>query len=202
MANLEEADLKQLTTMLSEIPELETDRGRRQMLELAGLKSKARDIDVSGSTAMAVREIVRYLSQFGYLTFENDSLGMFLNTIKGVTGIKQQKFLDKILNKYDLMTPIIDMPDVSEWQGQETPASVLEKIIGENTLHPIAFLDQGLKVARSVVYIGVRTVEGKSSGTGFMVSPNLLLTNNHVLPYAELAENAIFRFNYEENFQG
>jgi V8-like Glu-specific endopeptidase len=29
-----------------------------------------------------------------------------------------------------------------------------------------------------------------------------LLTNNHVLPHSDLLSNTIFRFNYEENFQG
>lgn len=93
-------------------------------------------------------------------------------------------------------------PSIGDWLGRETPASVYEKIIGENTLRPIAFLAQGLKVARSVVYIGVRTARGKASGSGFMVAPDLVLTNKHVLASAEIVPNALFRFNYEENFQG
>ncbi|NEP89029.1 MAG: trypsin-like peptidase domain-containing protein [Okeania sp. SIO2C2] len=40
------------------------------------------------------------------------------------------------------------------------------------------------------------------SGTGFLVTPNLVLTNNHVLPNSELVKNTLFRFNYEEDFQG
>ncbi|WP_446371182.1 trypsin-like peptidase domain-containing protein [Coleofasciculus sp. G3-WIS-01] len=40
------------------------------------------------------------------------------------------------------------------------------------------------------------------SGSGFLIGANLLLTNHHVLPSADLLPHTIFRFNYEENFQG
>ncbi len=69
-------------------------------------------------------------------------------------------------------------------------------------MRPIDFLTEGLRVARSVFYIEVDTVNGKSSATGFTVAPNLVLTAHHVLPYAEEVKNALFRFNYEENFLG
>lgn len=200
VVNLEDSDRAQLITVLQDIPELATERGRQLMLEMirSNLKDKISHIDVSGSTFLAVSEIVRYLSQVGYLTYDNEPLGVFLNTLKGVTGIQQQEFIDQLLNKYDMMLPIANSPKLGQWRGLETPVSVQEKIIGENTLRPIAFLAEGLKVARSVVYIGVRI----GSGTGFMVTPNLVLTNNHVLADAEVVKSTLFRFNYEENFQG
>lgn len=202
MVNLDIADRKQLITLLENIPELATERSRRQILKDAGLEQLVSRIDLSGDTRTAVSEIISYLSQFGRLTYENEALGMFLNTIKGVTGRQQQEFLDKLLNKYDMMTPIAASPVISNWQGRETPADVFEKIIGENTLRPIAFLAQGLKVARSVAYIGVRTSEESWSGTGFLIAPDLALTNNHVIPSADVLTDTLFRFNYEENFVG
>ena len=202
MINLSVEERKQLIALLKDLPELATERSRRQFLEDAGLGQLIPMIDISGSTHVAISEIVTYLSKYGRLTHENETLGMFLNTLKGVTGIQQQQFLDSLLTKYDMMTPIAALPNISQWQGQETPANVFEKIIGENTLRPIAFLAQGLKVARSVGYIGVRTSEGSWSGTGFLITPNLLLTNNHVIPNADVLTNTLFRFNYEENFLG
>ena len=98
------------------------------------------------------------------------------------------------------MTPIATLA-ISQWRGTETPANVFEKIIGENTLRPVAFLAQGLEVARSVAYIGVQSKES-CSGTGFLITSNLLLTNNHVIPNADVLTNTLFRFNYEENFRG
>ncbi|MEM9275928.1 MAG: trypsin-like peptidase domain-containing protein [Cyanobacteria bacterium P01_F01_bin.143] len=202
MIKLSVEDRQQLITLLKDLPELATERSRRQMLEDAGLGQLISMLDLSGSTYVAISEIISYLSKYGRLTFENETLGMFLNTLKEVTGIQQQKFLDKLLTKYDMMTPIVSLPDVGQWKGVETPADVFEKIIGENTLRPIAFLTQGLRVAQSVSYIGVRINEGSWSGTGFLVTSNLLLTNNHVIPNADILTNTLFRFNYEENFLG
>lgn len=202
MVNLEVEDRKQLITLLKDIPELATERSRQQFLELAGLKQLVPMIDISGVRFVAVSEIVSYLSSYGRLTYDNEALGLFLNTLKGFVGVQQQPFLDMLLTKYDMMTPISALPAVDKWRGRENPADVLEKIIGENTLRPLSFLQQGLQVARSVAYIGVRTSQIRSSGTGFLVTEDLLLTNNHVLPHANLLSNTIFRFNYEENFQG
>jgi len=202
MVNLEIEDRKQLITLLKDLPELSTERSRQQILELSGLKQLAPMLDLSGVRFVAVSEIVSYLSNYGRLTYDHEALGLFLNTLKSFVGVQQQPFLDMLLTKYDMMTPISVLPAVDKWRGRETPADVLEKIIGENTLRPISFLQQGLQVARSVAYIGVRTSQMRGSGTGFLVTEDLLLTNNHVLPHSNLLSNTIFRFNYEENFQG
>ncbi|QIR36871.1 trypsin-like peptidase domain-containing protein [Tolypothrix sp. PCC 7910] len=202
MINLDVEDRKQLITLLKDIPELATDRSRLQILELAGLKQLTPMIDLSGASFVAINEIVSYLSQYGRLTYDHEVLGLFLNTLKGLVGVQQQEFLDGLLTKYDMMTPIAALPDIDRWKGGETTADVLEKIIGENTLRPIAFLQRGLEVARSVAYIAVQSGYERWSGTGFLVSENLLLTNNHVLPSSDLLLNSVFRFNYEDNFRG
>ncbi|MEG4286830.1 trypsin-like peptidase domain-containing protein [Microcoleus sp. A006_D1] len=195
-------DRKQLITLLKDLPELGTERSRLQILESTGLKQLVPMIDLSGTSFVAVSEIVSYLSQYGRLTHDHEALGLFLNTLKGFVGIQQQEFLDGLLTKYDMMTPISAIPSIRQWQGGETTADVLEKIIGDNTLRPIAFLQQGLEVARSVAYIAVQSGHERWSGTGFLVTENLLLTNNHVLPNSDLLPSSIFRFNYEDDFQG
>lgn len=202
MVNLEAEDRKQLITLLKDLPELATERSRQQILELADLKQLSPMIDFSGASFVAVSEIISYLSNYGRLTYDHEALGLFLNTLKNFVGVQQQQFLDILLTKYDMMTPIAALPAINDWRGRETTADIFEKIIGENTLRPISFLQQGLQVARSVVYIGVRTSQERWSGTGFLVAQNLLLTNNHVLPSSDLLPGTIFRFNYEENFQG
>ncbi|MCC2695760.1 trypsin-like peptidase domain-containing protein [Nodularia sp. LEGE 04288] len=202
MINLDIEDLKQLITLLKELPELATERSRLQILELAGLKQLAPMMDLSGASFVAVNEIVSYLSKYGRLTYNHEALGLFLNTLKAFVGVQQQEFLDGLLTKYDMMIPIAALPDIGQWRGGETTADVLEKIIGENTLRPIAFLQRGLEVARSVAYIGVQSGYERWSGTGFLVAEDLLLTNNHVLPSSDLLLNSIFRFNYEDDFWG
>ncbi|HEX8408107.1 MAG TPA: trypsin-like peptidase domain-containing protein [Thermoanaerobaculia bacterium] len=79
-------------------------------------------------------------------------------------------------------------------------AAQLEKITGaQSTLLPIAFLDVGLTVSRSVARI-VRS-DG-SSGTGFLIGGGWMLTNNHVLPTFEEAEDAVAQFNYQATASG
>jgi V8-like Glu-specific endopeptidase len=74
-------------------------------------------------------------------------------------------------------------------------AAQLEKITGaQSTLLPIAFLDIGVKVSRSVARI-VRN-DG-SSGTGFLIGGGWMLTNNHVLPTFEDAKDAVAELNYQ-----
>ncbi len=195
MINFESEDRKQLITLLKDLPELATERSRLQMLELAGLKQLVPRIDLSGNTFVAISEIVSHLSNYGRLTHKNEALGLFLSTMKEFVGVQQQEFLDRMLTKYEMMTPIAALPNIEQWKGVETTADVLEKIIGENTLRPVAFLQRGLEVSRSVAYI-------RGLGTGFLVTENLLLTNNHVLSSVDLLANAVFRFNYQDDFLG
>lgn len=202
MVNLTTEDRQNLVRLLQNLPELATERSRQQVLELAGLSQLAPMLDLSGSSFVAISEMISYLSRYGRVTYNHEALGLFLNTLKSFVGVQQQEFLDELLTRYNMMTPIVGLPTVNQWRSNETSRDILEKIIGENTLRPVAFLKQGLEVARSVAYIGVRFGNERWSGTGFLVTPNLLLTNNHVLLKQELLSGTLFRFNYEENFLG
>jgi len=202
MITLDLEDRNQLITMLENLPELVNERLRLQSLDRAGLRQLACRMDLSGSPRTGVQEIVVYLSKFGRLTYNHEALGLFLNAIKGDVGVQQQEFIDMLLKKYAMMTPIAAAPNIDQWKGEETTENLLEKIIGENTLRPVAFLQRGIEVARSVSYIRVRTTQKWWSGTGFLISQDLLLTNNHILHSLDLLADTIFRFNYEEDFQG
>ncbi|MDY6805070.1 MAG: hypothetical protein SXA11_14860 [Cyanobacteriota bacterium] len=108
MINLAAEDRKQLIAVLKDIPELATERGRRLILELAGLEKLAPYIDFSGSAFLAVIQIVQWLSNYGYVDENNQALGLFLNTIKELDGVQseQREYLEKLLNKYGMMKPI------------------------------------------------------------------------------------------------
>lgn len=60
---------------------------------------------------------------------------------------------------------------------------------------PINFLALGLRAARAVCHIV--DANRTSLGTGFLVAPGLLITNNHVIPDADSAEGAIAEFEFE-----
>ena len=202
MIQLTAEDRQLIINLLNGLPELATERARLQILELAGLNQLIPMLDLSGSSFVAISEIIGYLSKYGRLTYDHEALGLFLNTLKGFVGLEQQEFLDELLMRYDMMTPIVALPAVNQWRSNETPTDILEKIIGENTLRPVAFLQRGLEVARAVAYVGVQSSNERWSGTGFLITQDLLLTNNHVVPSQNLLPNTLFRFNYEENFLG
>lgn len=75
----------------------------------------------------------------------------------------------------------------------------LERITGTNDLLPFNYLSRGSRVGCSVCRIHIRRPNGtpEGYGTGFMISPSLLMTNHHVLPTAQSASKSLAEFNYE-----
>jgi hypothetical protein len=68
------------------------------------------------------------------------------------------------------------------WRDRRPPAEVVrERIIGEDTLRPIYYLHMALRAVDAVVRIAV---PGIGKGTGFLVAPDIMMTNNHVIRVA------------------
>lgn len=80
----------------------------------------------------------------------------------------------------------------------------LERIMGKSDLVDISYLELGLLAARPVCRIHIVNPFGRPEGygTGFLVGPNLLLTNNHVLDTAELARKSFIEFEFEQDING
>ena len=83
--------------------------------------------------------------------------------------------------------------------SQNEAFSQKEALIGDNNLRPISFLEMGTRRARCVTQV---IVTGLGLGTGFLIAPNLLLTNNHVIPSVDHARQTLLRFNYETDVSG
>lgn len=75
----------------------------------------------------------------------------------------------------------------------------LERIVGLNDLVAINFLLLGLQAAKPVCRIHIRDGSGRPAGfgSGFMVSPTLLLTNHHVLEDRRFALRSLAEFDFE-----
>jgi len=81
----------------------------------------------------------------------------------------------------------------------ETLASLAqERIIGSSDLRDINYLEVAVAVARAVCRIRI----GPAAGTGLLVGPRLLMTNNHVLRSVDDALAAEAQFDYQENVSG
>ena len=71
----------------------------------------------------------------------------------------------------------------------------LETIINsEDNFLDLALLSGALTCARAVCL--VEAPEGTPIGTGFLVGPDLVLTNQHVLPNQKMLESVVMRFDY------
>ncbi len=80
----------------------------------------------------------------------------------------------------------------------------LERYLGTNDLMGVAFLTEGLRVCQTVARIWVNVAGGRPAafGTGFMVSPQLLMTNHHVLSDAGTARTSLAEFGYQRQADG
>jgi V8-like Glu-specific endopeptidase len=90
-----------------------------------------------------------------------------------------------------------------ETVGQPEP-NALERVLGTNDLMGVAFLEMGLKAANTVgrIWIGLTAGRPIGYGTGFLISPRLLLTNHHVLGDRALARTSIVEFDYQAGADG
>lgn len=80
----------------------------------------------------------------------------------------------------------------------EGMSMAFEKIVGTNDLRSIAILEKALQVSRAVAHISL----GGGAATGFLISPDVLLTNNHVFGSTDDAKEAIIRFNFQTDLTG
>lgn len=201
MVNLDSEDRQKLISILQKSPVLRHRQGIEAVLVNAGLQKLLPMIDLDGIPFVVVTNLIHQLETYGRLTYENEALGCFLNFLKeagGIIGEGEQDFLSHILTEYKLMEPIAKSSGMSTWRGKSNVDDIKEEIIGEDTLRPIAFLQKGLEVAEAVV----RVKSPSGLGTGFMITPDLLLTCHHVLHDPAKLSTTRFQFNYQEDFEG
>ena len=76
-----------------------------------------------------------------------------------------------------------------------------ERVFGRSDLLPVNYLLLGRRATRAVCRLQVRNLSGRHEGfgTGFLVSPDLLLTNHHVLEAADKAVRSLAEFDAEED---
>jgi endonuclease G len=91
-----------------------------------------------------------------------------------------------------------------DWESDTLPDQVLEKIINTADFVGVRYLDAGAAAARSIGRVNIRDARGtlQGYGTGFLVSPTLLLTNHHVLPNADTARSSVIEFDYQDGIDG
>lgn len=101
------------------------------------------------------------------------------------------------LGRADLAAEIVQSDTGDRQMHHHT---ILERIINESQLTGVAFFHRGLSAARAVGRVVVN--DGRSFGTGFMISPRLLMTNNHVLESSRSAAASVVEFDFARDRSG
>lgn len=80
-------------------------------------------------------------------------------------------------------------------------AVVFERQIGQSDLLRINYLERGLRASKAVCHIDVRNSNDTpvADGTGFLISPRLLMTNAHVLLDKSEGNHSLVEFDYEDD---
>ena len=82
-------------------------------------------------------------------------------------------------------------------------AEALERINGVANFQDINILDKIHGLSEAVCRINIRSQYGNSGhGTGCLIAPNLIITNNHVFPDPTTAQYSIAEFDYELDSRG
>lgn len=73
-----------------------------------------------------------------------------------------------------------------------------ERIIGKSDLIDMNYLELAVALSRAIARIRLQN----GFGTGFLVGPGILMTNNHVLESTDEARHAFAQFDYQDNSSG
>jgi endonuclease I/V8-like Glu-specific endopeptidase len=103
-----------------------------------------------------------------------------------------------------LLQPGISFAPVAAAAPSDQDRVLLERILGESDLMNVNFLEFGTRACRAIGRVHIRNPIGQvvGYGTGFLVSPRLLLTNNHVLSSLQEASTSQVEFNYQIGLDG
>lgn len=112
---------------------------------------------------------------------------------------KRKKYLKATLTQERVRATVTEAESRgARRSAAETLASLAERIIGSNDMRDINYLEVAAAVARGVCRIRI----GSAAGTGLLVGPRLIMTNNHVLRSIDDAMAAEAQFDYQENVSG
>lgn len=200
---LSQPDFQRLTCIVQNLLDFANVRDRRRLVAGALQGIAQADIilarlDLDGAPMGVSVEVVRFLAQFGRVAYDKEALAVFLNYIQPYTGDEDKDFIVELFQNYSLDVPVSPSRGIGNWKGMDSITDIREKIIGENTLRDIYILNLALKASKAVV----RIATPKGTGTGFMITPDLLITNNHVINSQEVAEKSNFSFNYQLDING
>jgi endonuclease G len=116
----------------------------------------------------------------------------------------QERINLRLRHLTDAVAKLVAPPQLLARRASLVETVGLERVIGKRDFVGIEFLEMALAVARFVGRVSIRSSSGaiQGFGTGFMVSPRLLMTNNHVLDGALAARFSEVEFDFQNDRAG
>jgi V8-like Glu-specific endopeptidase len=193
------ADRKILLDALIDTPQFLTARGRRSFIsnELSSypLSQETADalkfVNWEGNAFEVADQLLDYLE--GQEPAPGvPALAIIAQAIEPVTGTDHREKLKSLRNRMNWGAVAPPAEPATSWSDHRSKIELgQERILGENTLKPTYYLRRALVAAEAVVRVDVY---GLRKGTGFLVTPDLMMTNHHVLANQEEARNAQVHF--------
>ena len=153
------------------------------------------------STNESVNKVAEQLKALAReIRSDNASLGGQIELVAAeVSGLAQGR-PDPKTSDFDIAGDEVALPGSDE-------ENILERIIDENDLLPVFFLEKGAEMQRAVGRVVLLEPvsglpAGSGWGTGSLISPSLFMTNNHVIDNLDFAEKVRMQFNYQLGSQG
>ncbi len=103
----------------------------------------------------------------------------------------------KRLGLFEMANALINDP-----KDEQTGRRVFERILDVNNLINASFLTEGAQKSRAVGRIRIPLGTNARLGTGFMVSPRVMMTNNHVLKSRADASKGVIELDFFERENG
>jgi endonuclease G, mitochondrial len=144
-----------------------------------------------------VAAISRYqapLTDLSNIVSAVSGMGQLLDTGEWAIGIVTRNAL-RLARGTELAKALAALLAEMETIATPPPAPIPEVVIGQDERLPISFLERAMDSARSVakvlvtrVFNGVKQsgTGSRASGTGWMIAPDLLITNHHVIEVRDL----------------
>ncbi len=143
-----------------------------------------------------MEDTLKDLAEQAYSTYSS-ALGDIDRIKTDITHVRQGKLeLSEIQTDKERLSNRISREGTEELQA-------LERINGEANFQDIRIIQRIAELSKAVGRITTNSRLGNTGyGTGFLITPNLILTNNHVLSNPEVARNSTIQFNYELDQRG
>jgi V8-like Glu-specific endopeptidase len=202
--------LNNLIKIVAGLSQLRSASGRYKFLQglLEGvprLEDVLLKMNLDGDPMTVAREIVFSLKDAGTHVGGRKYLFDFVNALLDtVTGEEELTILREIAQELAPGSTQSPAPaprlNFTTWSGERATdyRSFKEKVIGEDTLRPFFYVRLAVQAGGAVCRIS----GPEGLGSGFLIAPNLLMTNNHVLSKQEQLAKTELWFRYEQNPNG